>query len=166
MKLKKNQIKTFIFSHRINIINDGNIQYIVYINENIAYLVNKKTHKLIKQIKFINKFIDGKNSSLLLQIKKCNYIFISNKIYEFITKTQIINFKSILCNSKYIYAFAYDNNNIYFLSFEEYIENKNIPNYLNSKDLYDDYFKLFNNSNQSQQQQIFKKIKNIKYNFL
>ena len=60
-------------------------------------------------------------------------MFISDTIYEFQTTTSIIKFKSILCNSKYIYAFAYDKDNIYYLSFKEYIENKHIPNNNKSK---------------------------------
>ena len=162
MKLKNKQYKPLIFSHKIYIINggidgDGEILFIVYLNKNTAYLVNNKTHELIKEIKFINKFIGGKKSSILLETEKYNYIFISDTIYEFQTTTSIIKFKSILCNSKYIYAFAYDKDNIYYLSFKEYIENQYIPNYNKSKDLYDEYFKLFNNSDQHQQKIIFKK---------
>ena len=165
MKLKKLQYKPLIFSHKIYIINggiygDGKTIFIVYLdtNKNIAYLVSNKTHKLIKEIKFINKFIGGKKSSILLQTDNLTYIFISDIIYEFQTKNPIIKFKSILCNSKYIYAFAYDKDNIYFLSFKEYIENKHIPNYNKYKDLYNEYFKLFNNSDQHQQKLIIKKL--------
>ena len=159
MKLKNKQFKPLNFSHKIFIIADGKIPFMVYINNNIAYLVNNKNKKLIKEIKFLTKFIGGKKSSILLQISKDTYIFISNTIYEFQTKTQIIKFKSILCNSKYIYAFAYDKDNIYYLSFKEYIENQHIADYNKSKDLYNEYFKLFNNSDKYQQKIIFKKLK-------
>lgn len=159
MKLKNKQFKPLNFSHKIYIISNGEIIFIVYINKNIAYIVNNKTHELIKEIKFINKFIGGKKSSVLLQTEINTYTFISDTIYEFQTSHPIIKFKSILCNSKYIYAFAYDKDNIYYLSFKEYIENQYIPNYNKSKDLYNEYFKLFNNSNQHQQKIIFKKIK-------
>ena len=166
MKLKKLQFKPLIFSQKIYIINggidgDGKTIFIVYLdtNKNIAYLVSNKNNELIKEIKFINKFIGGKKSSILLQTDKFTYIFISDIIYEFQTKNPIIKFKSILCNSKYIYAFAYDKDNIYYLSFKEYIENKHMPNYKKSKDLYIEYFNLFNNSDKYQQRKIFKKIK-------
>jgi hypothetical protein len=160
MKLKNKHFKPLNFSYKIYILdNEGNIKFIVYLDKNIAYLVSNKTHKLIQEIHFINKFIGGKKSSILLETKKHNYIFISDSIYEFQTQTSIIKFKSILCNSKYIYAFAYDKDNIYYLSFKEYIQNQYISNYNKSKDLYNEYFKLFNNSNKYQQKKIFKKLK-------
>jgi len=165
MKLKNKHFKPLNFSYKIYILdNEGNIKFIVYLdtNKNITYLVSNKTHKLIQEIHFINKFIGGgKKSSILLETQKLHYMFISDSIYEFKTKTPIIKFKSILCNLKYVYAFAYDKDNIYYLSFKEYIENKHISNYNKSKDLYNEYFKLFNNSDKYQQKKIFKKIKNI-----
>lgn len=147
------------FSYKIYILDNGNIPFIVYINNNTAYIVNNKQSSLILEIKFLNKFIGGKRSSVLLEIDVNKYMFISDSIYEFKTKSRIIKFKSMIGKSEMVYAFARDNDNTYYLSFKEYIENKNIENYKSSKNLYDDYFKLFNNSNKYEQKEYFKKIK-------
>lgn len=147
------------FSHKIYILDNGKIPFIVYINDNIAYIVNNIQSSLIFEIKFLNKFIGGKRSSVLLEIERNKYMFISDSIYEFKTNSRILKFKSMIGKSEIVYAFARDNENIYYLSFKEYIEHKNIENYKLSKDLYNDYFKLFNNSNKYEQKEYFKKIK-------
>jgi hypothetical protein len=62
------------------------------------------------------KKFDG--NTILLQIKKNNYIYIGSKIYSFKTDSEIIDYKSPVGNNDVPYPYAIDMNGYYYLMIE------------------------------------------------
>ncbi len=101
-------------------------------NTKSIYIVDKE--EFIHKINYKNIFI-GKNSkkyssytkpftgsSILIEIKQNNYIYIRDKIYNFTTKEPIIKFYSTMGNNFVVYPFALTENYVYLLVENVYLE--------------------------------------------
>lgn len=90
-----------------------------------------------------NSQYDG--NSILLQLKRCQYLFIGLEIYQFTTQDEIIKFYSPIENNDVPYPFAQSKENIYFMLDQKFIPQKYFDHLPKTKtkqtDLYEYFYK-------------------------
>jgi hypothetical protein len=144
---------------------NGAKPYLVIVAENTIIIMkqnNKKfdnVHdKLVYKINKYKNIFPGTNtnkfggphkakfvgSSILVETKLNEYIFICDNIYKFKTTSQITNFYSIMGNSNVPYPFAVSKDKIYLMIEQVYL---NSEDWNNKKDPYEIYYK--NNNKKS-----------------
>jgi hypothetical protein len=153
--LEKNKIKRWYLLGKYKkyyTLDNGSKKYKVIINDKNIYIFSNNEIQQIQQIQIklskIKQIFIGKNtkkysiynglfsgSSILVEIKKNNYIFIGTKIIEFNTLEPIIEFHSIMDNSSVIYPFALTNNYAYLI-----LENVYLKRDFDDKNPYEIYY--------------------------
>lgn len=112
------------------IINKEKEQFQVLIRKNVFLSWDEPNNikTIIKPKKYLKLFIGNdpkypkyKGNSILIQLTKTKYIFISDIIYIFTTKDEIYKYKSPIGNSMTPYPYAIGYNNIYLLTYMNYI---------------------------------------------
>jgi len=159
MVLENNNIKSWYLLNEYKIyytIDNGGKPYRIIVNDSSVFVFSglPHVHSLIYSVeKYLNIFI-GKNtekykeyydgmftgSSILVESKKNEYIFIGNKIKTFRTLEPVVEFHSIMGNSSVVYPFALTTNYAYLMLYDIYLGR-------NSKNInpYDEYYN-FNKS--------------------
>lgn len=138
--LEKNKIKKWYLLGKYKKYyteDNGNAKYKVIVSEKTIYVFSDQDYtNLVYQIKRGNKNIFiGKNtkkysvydklytgSSILVEIKKNDYVFIGTKITNFKTIEPIIEFHSIMGNSSVVYPFALTKSYAYVILENIYLE--------------------------------------------
>jgi hypothetical protein len=137
--LEKNKIKKWYLLGKYKKYyteDNGNAKYKVIIGEkNIYVFFGPDYTNLVYQIKNLKNIFIGKNtkkysiydklytgSSILIEIKKNDYIFIGTKIMNFKTVEPIIEFHSIMGNSSVVYPFALTKSYAYVILENVYLE--------------------------------------------
>jgi len=93
--------------------------------------IGKNTHKYRG---LYNELFTG--SSILVEAKKNNYVFIGNKIKTFRTIEPVVEFHSIMGNSSVVYPFALTSNYTYLMLYNVYLERRT-----DDMDPYDGYYR-------------------------
>lgn len=110
-------------SGRINNVFDNSYQtscngydtFLVKTRKGEAVIFNPRTKQLVKKYKFETVFVGEEDSTVLLKLSKLNYVYIGERIVEFSTPEEIVEFHSPIGNSAVPYPFALSATKIYFL---------------------------------------------------
>jgi hypothetical protein len=139
--IEKNKIKKWYLLgkyKKYNTINNGDLRYKVIISDLNIYIFSGSPQysTLIYNIKKYKKIYIGKNtqkyesyykesftgSSIIVETKQNEYVFIGDKIFKFKTIESIEEFHSIMGNSSVVYPFALTKNYAYLMLGSVYVE--------------------------------------------
>jgi hypothetical protein len=159
--LENNNIKTWYLlgEHKIYYtIDNGGKPYKIIVSDSNVFVFSglPHVHSLIYSVKKYLTIFIGKNtkkygehsngmfagSSVLVESKKNEYVFIGNKIKTFRTLEPVVEFHSIMGNSSVVYPFALTTNYAYLMLYDIYLGR-------NSKNIspYDEYYNFDKSNN-------------------
>lgn len=146
----------------IRTLDNGAYAFNVIIKNDIICAINNKTKKEVFRTKYIKYLLGSEKTSILINIKPKEYVFIGENIIKFNTKSDIITFSAKIGNSDVVYPYVIDDEYVYILwgDYDHFNKNK-LKDIKKNNDINSVYINLTKSNNSKRCWKTSKELKKI-----